>query len=77
MAWFKDDEMISPPQSAIFGEQQEDGTIIPMNQTETYESLGLDTLVNEGRVIVEIPRQTYQFDHGRDRGYNRSTAKTK
>jgi len=52
LVMFEQDTMVVPRESSLFGEEQEDGTVLPLRQTELYQEdwLGLKKLDGMGRL---------------------------
>lgn len=63
---FAKDTMIYPPETAWFYELQKDGSILPFDQTELYQSdlIGLKKLNEEGRIVFhKFPGDHLQFSY--------------
>ena len=62
LGWFENDHMVYPPETGKFSELQKDGTILPMEETDLYDTLGLRKLNEEGRITVHaFPGDHLQF----------------
>lgn len=49
---FSEDMMIYPKESAIFGQIQQNGEILPMEETDTFYNIGLNDLYERGDIFT-------------------------
>jgi len=59
LGMFKKDRMLYPKESALFGEEQPNGDVLPLTETKLYKNdiIGLKHLNEQGKLIL------HQFDH--------------
>ena len=49
---FSEDMMIYPKESALFGQIQQDGEILPMEETDTFYNIGLNEVAERGDIVT-------------------------